>query len=274
MPNREFLEKYPLYKTLPNAFTALTLDALPVVPIKMFCPTDESEQTFLMVSHYYDAFPAQNYPARGTVVCVRYRCTSCQRFDRHFMLLFGEDRSLTKVGQWPAWSIKTDRHIDRMLGDHAGLYKKGLICESQAYGIGAFGYYRRITELVIDDLLREVGGLIPDGPYQEKYQAALAKVSETTVTQDKISLVKDLLPSSLRPNGLNPLGILHSELSIGLHAESDEQCLDAAEQIRAVLAYLVDQVQQSRATAKTFTESMFKLLDKRAAEPGQSKEPT
>ncbi|MFZ0548883.1 MAG: hypothetical protein WAM60_25760, partial [Candidatus Promineifilaceae bacterium] len=56
----------------------------------------------------------------------------------------------------------------------------------------------------------------------EQYQFALAETKKTTITQDKINLVKDLLPAILRPDGMNPLSILHSSLSKGLHAESDE----------------------------------------------------
>ncbi|MDZ7680350.1 MAG: hypothetical protein U5J63_01245 [Fodinibius sp.] len=93
-------------------------------------------------------------------------------------------------------------------------YKKGLICESQGYGIGAFSYYRRIVE-DIDDLLDEISSLLK-GEELDKYQEALQKTKKTNVTQDKIELVKDLLPQILRPDNMNPLSTLHSTLSEGL----------------------------------------------------------
>ncbi len=40
-----------------------------------------------------------------------------------------------------------------MLGEHLKDYRKGLICENHSYGVGAYSYYRRIIENVIDDLL-------------------------------------------------------------------------------------------------------------------------
>lgn len=48
----------------------------------------------------------------------------------------------------------------RALGDHASSYKKGLICESHGYGIGAHAYYRRIVENIVNWLLEQVGDLL------------------------------------------------------------------------------------------------------------------
>ena len=84
------------------------------------------------------------------------------------------------------------------------------------------------------------------------------------MTQEKIDLVKDLLPSILKPNGMNPLGVLHSELSEGLHAESDEACLENAQHIKSILTFLINQIIQSKESAKGFTESMKSLLDKKS----------
>jgi hypothetical protein len=53
-------------------------------------------------------------------------------------------------------------------------------------------------------------------------------------------------------------------LSQGLHAESDDACLDLAQQCREVLVFLVDQVRASKETAKSFTSNMKKLLDKKS----------
>ena len=96
------------------------------------------------------------------------------------------------------------------------------------------------------------------------YKEALEKTKNTIVTAEKIELVKDLLPTILRPNGVNPLSLLHSVLSQGLHAESDDDCLDLAQQCREVLVFLVDQVRASKETAKSFTSNMKKLLDKKS----------
>jgi hypothetical protein len=167
-----------------------------------------------------------------------------------------------KVGQYPPWEIKTETNIEKILGDHSEYFKRGLVCESQGYGIGAFGYYRRITEEIIDNLLDEIQDLMSPSE-REKYKSALEETKRTIVTQDKIQLVKDLLPTILRPDGMNPLAVLHSSLSEGLHAKTDEDCLSIAETCREVLVFLVNQVAASKLASKGFTESMRKLLDKK-----------
>jgi len=65
---------------------------------------------------------------------------------------------------------------------------------------------------------------------------------KTRVTQEKIDLVKDLLPTILRPGGMNPLGVLHSELSEGLHAETDANCLENVSHARDILTFLINQI--------------------------------
>lgn len=168
-----------------------------------------------------------------------------------------------KIGQYPEWEIKMDSNLEKTLGKHAGTFRKGLVCESQGYGIGAFSYYRRITEEIIDELLDSISDLIEE-ENKEKYLEALAKTKTTRVTQEKIDLVKDLLPSILKPSGMNPLGVLHSELSEGLHAATDESCLENANHIKTILTFLINQILKSKESAKEFTTSMKSLLDKKA----------
>jgi len=76
--------------------------------------------------------------------------------------------------------------------------------------------------------------------------------------------VKDLLPEILRPNGLNPLKLLHEFLSEGLHGKTDEECLELAAELRKIIEFLVSQVAITKAKSSAFSLGMQKLLDKRA----------
>lgn len=268
MPNKELIEEYPLYRKFMVQGLPQTLDNLPDVRVNMHCPTCASHQTFAMTNEYWHGFEYRNYPLRGTVLRMAYRCIHCIKFERVFYIKAAEDGTwLMKVGQYPAWEIKGDPNIEKMLGTHASYFRKGLVCESQGYGIGAFGYYRRIVEEIIDQLLDEVADLLAANELA-MYQAALEKTKATIVTQEKIDLVKDLLPPILRPDGMNPLSALHSSLSEGLHANSDESCLEYASACREVLTFLVSQVSASKAAGRSFTDSMKKLLEKRSAKGG------
>jgi len=156
-----------------------------------------------------------------------------------------------------------DKNLEKTLNKHSQTFRKGLVCESQGYGIGAFAYYRRITEGIIDELLDSISELIED-EHKSEYLIALEKAKKTRVTQEKIDLVKDLLPTILRPNGMNPLGVLHSELSEGLHASTDEACLENANHIKSILTFLINQIIQSKEASKSFTSSMKSLLEKKS----------
>jgi hypothetical protein len=263
MPNKEFLEEYSLFRKLKCDFPS-TLDNIPRPPINMTCENCDSVQTFNMVNKYYDGFPYANYASADTKLRLVYQCQSCRSFTRQFQIYVSPSLDYCyKFGQYPEWEIKMDKNLERILGKHSKTFRKGLVCESQGYGIGAFAYYRRITEEIIDELLDSITDLI-ETDNKEQYLEALEKTKKTRVTQEKIDLIKDLLPSILRPNGMNPLGVLHSELSEGIHAESDESCLENASHIKNILTFLINQIIQSKEAAKQFTTGMKSLLEKKS----------
>jgi hypothetical protein len=259
MPFRELLEEYPLYRKYAGC-PWHSLDQVDKPTIHMYCLVCKSEQTFFMVNQYYEGYEYSNVPIDGLSVRAVYRCVGCDEYSRYFFIKFDEaGESVMKVGQDPAWSIAIEHQLERMLGPHADTYRKGLICESQGYGIGAYGYYRRIVEEIIDQLLDEIASLIPPAE-QSTYAIALAKTKSTHITHEKIDLVKDLLPPLLRPEGLNPLSVLHGSLSAGLHSQPDERCVELAATTREALTFLVHQVLAHKTAAKKFTESIKKLL--------------
>src|SRR5882762_8571505 len=146
MPNSKFLEEYSLYRKL-QLNSKNTLDRIEKPNINMTCNSCNGMRTFIMQNEYYAPYSYQNTPSDGKVVYCRYRCASCEEFERHFVVKISEKLDwVMKVGQFPAWDISGDRNIEGLLGNHKSLLKKGMISESQGYGIGAFSYYRRIVE--------------------------------------------------------------------------------------------------------------------------------
>ena len=77
-----------------------------------------------------------------------------------------------------------------------------------------------------------------------------------------IASVKDAIPQSLLINGHNPLTLLHSALSEGLHAQTDERCLEVAQAIRLVLAELSDRIAQALKDDRELTEALSRLMNK------------
>jgi len=264
MPNKEFLEQYPLYRKFWVKNMPTTTSELLKVSIKMNCPTCKSDQTFVMTNEYDENCEYRNSPIGGIEFRLKYVCMHCKKFNRYFYVKVDEHKKyLMKIGQYPSWDIVPEPNIERLLGEHSDYFKRGLICESQGYGIGAFVYYRRIIEEIIDQLLDEITELLT-GNEKDKFLKALEETKKTIVAQDKIALVKDLLPTILRPEGMNPLSTLHSLLSEGLHSKSDEDCIQSAMSVREVLVFLVNQVSVSKEASKSFTSSMRKLLQKKS----------
>lgn len=264
MPNKEFLEKYNLYQKfhmeVPPDFTNFKKPS-----IHLFCESCGSEQTFNMINEYdFYRYPSDPRPSKGEISLLEYKCAGCNTFERKFLMKVSDTLDyLMKVGQYPAPDISPDKALSKVLGEHKELFKKGLICESQGYGIAAYAYYRRIVEIIIDELLDSIYDLV-DEREKALYEVALKKTKETQIAKDKIELIKDLLPVSLKPSGMNPLGTLYGFLSEGIHEKSDDECIKIAGHTRTILIYLVKQVIQSKQESKEFTESMKKVLEKKS----------
>jgi hypothetical protein len=263
MPDRTFLEEYPLYRKM-SASVPSTLDAVPQPSINMNCTECGTDQTFTMANEYFETHGYRNPDSAGQIVRAKYLCMGCKKSERYFFMRIGEDRkSITKVGQYPPWDISGNDEIERLLGEHRDYFRRGLICEAQGYGIAAFAYYRRIVEDIIDLLLEQISDLMTDHE-KEEYKGALEKTKGTRQATEKIDLVKDLLPPILRPNQMNPLQLLHKSLSEGLHADTDDDCLQRAAEVRSVLVFLTAQIASTKRAANSFTAGMKTLLDKKA----------
>jgi len=280
MANKKFLEEYPLYKKFISEFHRYTsFTDLPKPALHMRCDHCESDQTFNMVNDYEEVdYNGHENVYRDAVVRAKYECSACRDYTRRFFIHFGiaeieveneegkkekeEIIYMEKIGQYPDWNIEMDKELEKMLGEHTKYYKRGLICESQSYGIGAYAYFRRITEDVIDELLESILDLVEEDE-KEQYIGRLEDVKKEKIAEKKINLVKDLLPKSLQVDGMNPLKELYEVLSQGIHNETDEECMEKAEAIRGILVFLVNQVIRTKKDKKSFTEGMKKILVKK-----------
>ena len=271
MPDSEFLEDYPLYRKF-EFDVPYKLDDIDKVNINLFCEECNSNQTFNMEYDYSEISSFFNDDSGGQVVILRYLCAHCNYYRRIFVIRIDKSRKyIMKVGQYPPWDISVEPNFQKILGDYLKFFKNGLMCESQGYGIGASTYYRRVIEGVIDDLLDMILLLMNEDEKQE-YKIALMETKKSKNAQEKIALVKDLLPKSLLPEQFNPLKTLHGVLSEGIHEKDDEECLKDAELIREIITYLIKQINKDVIDQKEYTENMKKLLDKKKSKKLQTKQ--
>jgi hypothetical protein len=177
---------------------------------------------------------------------ITVRCRNCnlrtKRFAISTKLLPNKRVEIYKYGELPNFGPPNPAKLMNLMGKDRDSYLKGRRCENQGLGIAAFAYYRRVVEnqktQIIGEILKVAQKLNADPALIADLEAAK---QETRFTE-AISRVKHALPQVLLINGHNPLTLLHSALSEGLHVTSDEDCLEMATSIRVVLTELVERM--------------------------------
>jgi hypothetical protein len=71
-------------------------------------------------------------------------------------------------------------------------------------------------------------------------------------------------------DGRNPLSLLHSALSEGLHEHTDEECLEIAQDIRVVLTELADRISLALKEEAELTQAVSRLLNRKSTKPADS----
>jgi hypothetical protein len=69
------------------------------------------------------------------------------------------------------------------------------------------------------------------------------------------------MPQALLINGHNPLTLLHSALSDGLHDQTDEHCLEIASSVRVVLGELSERLSQALKDEAELNNALSKLMN-------------
>lgn len=199
---------------------------------------------------------------------ISYVCSNCRKTEKTFSLAAQRDaKSVSgkcyKFGEFPEYGPPTAARLIKLIGPDRELFLKGRRCENQGLGIGAFVYYRRVVEeqknRIIDEIIKvsqKVGApaqaikVLEDAKSETQFSKALANV-------------KDAMPQALLINGHNPLTLLHSALSDGLHLRSDEHCLEIASSIRVVLAELSERLAQALKDEAELNKALSRLMVKK-----------
>jgi len=159
-----------------------------------------------------------------------------------------ENRQIAiKLGELPPFgpipSPKLIKLIKLVKPDRA-LFEIGQRAKAEGMGIGAFAYYRRVVEnhrtALFDKLILAAERLNINANVIE----ALRKDRDNWQFSQSLDQLKVVMPERLKVKGHNPLALLHRAISHDLHRESDEMCLEAARDIRVVLTYLAEQLDE------------------------------
>ena len=130
-------------------------------------------------------------------------------------------------------------------------------------GIGAFAYYRRMIEnqknKIIDEIIRVVQKIAPGDPVIKELEDA----KKETQFINAIKSIKHGLPQALLINSQNPLALLHSALSEGLHTFEEKECLEIAGSIRTVLIEFADRLGQALKEEAELNAAVNRLTGKK-----------
>jgi hypothetical protein len=198
-----------------------------------------------------------------------YYCRNCGGSTKTYALWLKQGASNTagglayKIGEYPPFGPPTPARVITLIGPDREFFLSGRRAENHGFGIGAFAYYRRVVENQKGRIISQIGkvaqrlGASPE--IVMKFEAAAVE----TQFSKAIEMVKSAIPSVLLVEGHNPLTLLHSALSEGIHAGTDGECLEIAQSIRIVLTDLAERISQVLKDQVELKTAVSKLLNRK-----------
>lgn len=123
--------------------------------------------------------------------------------------------------------------------------------------LGTIGVLLKIKKnRILDEVIRAAKKIDASKEMLGRLEAAKKETQFTKAIDD----VKPAVPEALLISGHNPLTLLHSALSQGLHAETDEECLELATNIRVVLTELAERTTLVLRDSAELDEAISRLM--------------
>ena len=202
---------------------------------------------------------------------ITYRCSNCQRVEKIFSLAAKVDTDAKptglcyKFGELPTYGPPVSPKLIKLIGPDRNEFLKGRRCENQGLGVASFIYYRRVVENQKNRILEQIIKVSEKiGASEEKTEVLKKAVKETQFSK-ALDMAKNSMPESLLINGHSPILLLHSALSKGVHALTDEQCLELAGSVRIVLGELSERLSQALKDEAELNKALSALMNKEKA---------
>ncbi|WFU49035.1 hypothetical protein [Sinorhizobium terangae] len=232
--------------------------------IRIHCNVCDGIRTFRSANN-----PALHQKTKNANTSLLYKCGDCHKQTKTYYVNVAlaerpEGGIVSKFGERPGFGVPISSRVLRLFGKDREIFLKGRQCENQGLGIGAFAYYRRVVENHKNDIISEIIKVCETVGAPEQLIEELRKATGEISFAKSIETIKTGLPQGLLINGHNPLTALHGALSVGLHNESDEECLEAAGAVRLVLTDLVERMNLLRQENKQLNDAVRLLMAKKA----------
>ncbi|MBX9658828.1 MAG: hypothetical protein K2X00_09695 [Nitrospiraceae bacterium] len=208
-----------------------------------------------------------SFDGTGLNTFLVYVCRNCNSSSKIFAVeLSGppnrEAGKALKIGEWPVFGPPTPSRLVSLVGPDRDAFLKGRRAENQGLGIGSFAYYRRVVENQKNRLLDEIIRVAERTRSAESTLTALATAKNETQFSKAVEIVKDCIPPSLLIDGHNPLVLLHDALSDGLHAQTDEECLEIATSVRVILQEMSEKTAAALKDHAELKSALSRLLNR------------
>jgi hypothetical protein len=199
-------------------------------------------------------------------IYLTYICSNCRVNEKIFSIAAKKSNDATtgvcyKFGEIPVYGPPTPARLIKLIGPDRDSFLKGRRCENQGLGIGAFVYYRRVVENQKNRILDEIIKVSIKMSASPDKIAILENAKKEIQFSKAMASVREAIPQILLINGHNPLTLLHSALSDGLHDKTDEHCLEIANSVRVVLSELSDRLAQALKDEEELNHALSKLLN-------------
>jgi hypothetical protein len=209
-----------------------------------------------------------------------YHCRNCRDTMKTFALVVrvdpeGYSGAVLKLGETPAFGPQVPARVITLIGPDREIFLSGRRAENRGLGIGAFAYYRRVVENQKSRIIQEMARVAKKLEASEHDLKLFEDAVKETQFSAAIDKIRAAIPSALKIDGHNPLSLLHSALSDGLHERSDEECLECAREIRLVLTELAERMAQVLKEKSELKDAVSKLLVRTASKkPSSPAEPS
>ncbi len=142
-----------------------------------------------------------------------------------------------KAGMYPEQILDVDKRVTKYFDRESNnWYFKAISCHNKSFGIGSFAYFRRIIEKELLRIIEDIASLDVTNENLKKLVSEYKSNSKVHSIYDNIF---ELLPNSFRSLGDNPIKLLYSQTSDGLHDLSEEECLKRGASIDKVLKFVI-----------------------------------
>lgn len=270
----EFLESNP-----PNQVTLIsdlgrehrrvydTITVMKTPEIQLHCSDEQCNGI-----RFFRCIKGENQPVKDSgysFFFLTYQCSNCQKFSKTYSIAAKVDKEFLsegecyKFGELPSFGPPVSSRLIKMVGPDREEFLSGRRCENQGLGVGAFVYYRRVVENQKNRILNQIIKVAEKIGASKESLGTLKKAVEENQFSKALEMAKPAIPESLLINGHNPMGLLHSALSEGVHNLTDEECLTIAGSVRVVLGELSERLSQALKDEAELTKALDHLMNRK-----------